>query len=369
MNRCLIIIGTLLSACSHGHDHAEGSVAAPSRPSRGDEIVLCPSVASRMGVSVDTVTAGTFCEVIEVSGQIMAAPSDVAVAVAPTAGIVTLSANALPGGYVGAGASLAHVNGAAISGGDVNNAGRVEIEAARRELHRAKPLHDEGIVTTSQYNEILARYEAAVAAYSPRAASGAVTAPIAGVVTNILVSQGQYVDAGQPVAQISRTSRLTLRADVPERLATFLPQISGANIRPAGLESYIRLADLGGRISSGTPASAQSGYFPIYFTFNNSGSTPPGAFVDVALLGAPRAGVIAVPVSAITEQQGAFYVYIRVDEEGYERRRVTLGGNDGVRVEIKSGLKAGDAVVTEGAAVIRLAENSGKVPEGHSHNH
>lgn len=36
---------------------------------------------------------------------------------------------------------------------------------------------------------------------------------------------------------------------------------------------------------------------------------------------------------------------------------------------MSSGLKTGDELVTEGATVVKMAESSGAVPEGHSHNH
>ena len=46
-----------------------------------------------------------------------------------------------------------------------------------------------------------------------------------------------------------------------------------------------------------------------------------------------------------------------------------LGATDGARREILSGIKNGDKVVTAGTTYVRLAESSGAVPEGHSHNH
>ena len=76
--------------------------------------------------------------------------------------------------------------------------------------------------------------------------------------------------------------------------------------------------------------------------------------------------VIALPRTAITEQQGLYFVYIQIDEEGYRRQEVTLGADDGVNVQILSGVKAGDPVVTQGAYQIRLASVSAALP---SHNH
>ncbi|MDE6503535.1 MAG: efflux transporter periplasmic adaptor subunit, partial [Muribaculaceae bacterium] len=61
-------------------------------------------------------------------------------------------------------------------------------------------------------------------------------------------------------------------------------------------------------------------------------------------------------------------VYIRLDEDCYEKSPVARGGSDGQRVEILSGITPGEHVVTDGMAYVRLAENVGAVP-GHSHTH
>jgi multidrug efflux pump subunit AcrA (membrane-fusion protein) len=122
-------------------------------------------------------------------------------------------------------------------------------------------------------------------------------------------------------------------------------------------------------ISGAGKSSSQPGYIPIYFTFNNDGTFIPGSMVEVYLIGASRDNVISVPVTALSEQQGDHFVYIKLDEEGYVKAPVKLGTRDGVRVEILDGVHAGDQVVVQGTTTVRLAETSSVVPEGHSHNH
>ena len=77
--------------------------------------------------------------------------------------------------------------------------------------------------------------------------------------------------------------------------------------------------------------------------------------------------MISVPVSSITEEQGLFFVYIQLDEEGYKKQEVTLGQNNGDRLQILSGLKVGDKVVTKGVYQVKLAAISSVMPEGHNH--
>ena len=74
-----------------------------------------------------------------------------------------------------------------------------------------------------------------------------------------------------------------------------------------------------------------------------------------------------MPVSAITEEQGLYFVYIKIDDEHYIKQEVTLGETDGARVLILSGLEDGDKVVTNGVYQVKLAATTSAIPEGHVH--
>ena len=65
---------------------------------------------------------------------------------------------------------------------------------------------------------------------------------------------------------------------------------------------------------------------------------------------------------------GVYSVFIRLDEEGYKKQEVKLGANNGAEVQILSGLKPGDTVVTQGAYQVKLASASNAIP-AHTHNH
>ena len=136
-----------------------------------------------------------------------------------------------------------------------------------------------------------------------------------------------------------------------------------------------------------------SAYLPATFEFDNVGDIIAGSFVEVYLLLKPRTNVVTVPNSALTEEQGLYYVYIKLHdshahehedhaheheahdhehegEEGvFEKREVKIGQTDGVRTEIVEGLKAGETVVAKGAYQVKLAASSSVIPEGHNHNH
>ena len=129
------------------------------------------------------------------------------------------------------------------------------------------------------------------------------------------------------------------------------------------------LKDLNGRLLSfGKSAGDNSFYVPVTFEFDNKGDIIPGSFVEAYLLSTRMENVISLPRTALTEEQGLFFVYLQLDEEGYKKQEVTLGADNGKSVQILTGVKAGDAVVTDGAYQVKLASASNAIP-AHSHEH
>jgi len=370
----------LMPACGSngGHDEHEGHEAHNHEEHDGgtheehDEgaIVLEPKRAEDLGVEAEVVTAGNFAEVLKVAGQVVPSPSDNSIVSAKSSGIVTYAAGISEGSKVSVGSRIATVTAKGIAGGDSNEAAKTALQAAKRELDRVTPLAADGIVSKKDYNAALQAYEQAKAAYSGSESGSAAISAQRGVVTALLVKQGEYVEAGTPIAEISGSDRLTLRADVPEKQYGFIPRLTSANFRTGSSENTFSLPALDGkRVAEGALSSANSGYIPVYFTFKNNGEVVPGSFAEVYLLGNSREGVLTVPLASLYEQQGQKFVFVRLDEDCYDKRPVVLGGDDGERVEVVSGLKDGEMVVTKGVTFVRLAESAGAVPEGHSHHH
>ncbi|MCC8038745.1 MAG: efflux RND transporter periplasmic adaptor subunit [Bacteroidales bacterium] len=359
-----------LCSCGHsadqdglGHHHEHGHEGGEMK----NEISLCPETADKFGVKTETIQPGPFSPALKVSGEITSSSSSQGTASARSTGVITVARGIEPGATVRQGQAIASVNGKGMAGGDINAQAKASMDAARRELDRLEPLYKEGIVSARDYNAAVAAYEQAKASYSGSSSGSGVTAPIAGVITDLLVKTGQVVNAGDPVAVISQgNGQLTLRADVPARYRGMLASIAGANV----VEPQSGTTVTAGRgLSNAANTPAQGGYIPVTFSFDGHGTIPAGTFVDVYLIENAKTDALTVPIAAITEQNGEFYVYRQIDEDCYEKLLVKLGASDGQRVEITSGVEPGMTIVVKGATVVKLAESSAAVPEGHSHNH
>ena len=361
-----------------GHDHEHDSHTeikdhgAEASHDHHDDIVMSPADAARFGVKAEAAVKDPFSEVVKVFGNVLPAATDRTVVSATTSGIVRLAPGMEAGKAVKAGEGIASISAANISGGDANRTAKATLDAAKRELDRVTPLLKDGLITKKEYNEALQAYEEAKSSYSPGAASGRASSSIAGVVSELLVKDGEYVEAGQRIASVARSQRLTLRALLPAKNVDLLSRITTANFRPShSTGASISLAERGGKLLSSSSSASDNtpGYVAVYFTFDNHGDVVPGTPAEVYLIGSERQGVISVPVTSVSEQQGENFVYVKLDDHAYAKRPVTLGHNDGRRVEIIDGLAEGDSVVSVGTTFVRLAETSTVVPEGHSHSH
>ena len=193
-------------------------------------------------------------------------------------------------------------------------------------------------------------------------------APIGGYIKNIAVKDGEYVTAGQTLGTVSQNQRLVLRAEVSEKYYKALNTISSANFKTPYDNQVYALSDLKGRLLSiGKTAGENSFFVPVSFEFDNRGDIVPGAFVEIFLESTPLENVITVPVSALTNEMGIFYVYVQLDEEGYRKQEVKTGASNGKEMQIISGLQPGDRVVTKGAYQVKMASASGAIPHGHEH--
>lgn len=351
------------------HDHEHEAEAAHS-----DEIVFPPAKAEAAGVKVETIQPKTFNQVIKTSGQVLAAQGDETVVVATVSGVVSFKSPVTDGMSVRQGAQLLVLSSKDMIDGNPVQRAKVAYEIAKKEYERAKGLLESKIVSEKDFNQIKQSYENARISYeavakNQTAGGQVITSPMSGFVKSCLVNEGDYVQVGQPLVSITQNRRLFLRAEVSEKYYSYLKGITTANFKTPYDDKVYELPELKGRLLSFGKASGAASFFvPVTFEFDNRGDVIPGSYVEVYLLSSPMNDVLALPHEALTEEQGLFFVYLQIDEEGYKKQEVTLGADSGKEVQILTGLKPGDRVVTKGAYQVKLASASNAIP-AHSHEH
>ena len=189
-----------------------------------------------------------------------------------------------------------------------------------------------------------------------------------GFLKNVLVANGQFVNAGQPLATISKSKRLLLRADISQKYFPKLASFTAANFKTADGGQVFSTRNLNGRVvSTGKSAEAGSPFLPIHFEIDNVGNFIPGSVVEVFLQSGSKPALV-IPISALLEEQGIFYAYVQTEGESFQKRELKLGASDGMNVQVLSGIAEGERVVTKGAYQIKLSTASGALP-AHGHEH
>ena len=357
----------------HNHDHA-AEAKGHDHGNNPDEIILAPEKAKAAGVESMIIEPKNFRQVIKTSGQIQTAQGAESVVVANVSGVVSFQRAMVDGAHVGKGATILSISADKLQDGDPAERARIAYETAKTEYDRATRLVRSQIISQKEFNTIKETYENARLSYEAlsknKTANGvAVTAPIAGYIKNLLVKEGDYVTVGQPLLTVTQNNKLYLRADVSERYYRYLSGITTANFETPYDNQVYELEQLNGKVLSYGKASGEGSYYvPVTFSFDNKVDVVPGSFVEIYLMSKEQPNTLAIPVEALTEEQGLYFIYLQKCAESYKKQEVKLGASNGVEVEIVGGLHAGDRVVVKGAYHVKLASASNALP-AHSHEH
>lgn len=356
----------------HGHMHNEHG---EEEELPAGQVHFTHAQAEEVNLQMETVRLAPFQSVFHTGGKILTSQNSEQTVVATSSGVVSFTkASVAEGSSIHSGEELISISSDRLQDGDPVKKAKVEFESAQQDYLRAEKLIDSKIISEKEFNQIRTRYETAKAAYQGQANNFSnkgisVKSSASGYLKQWLVENGQYVNVGDPIAIVAQDSRLRLQADVPESYFKHLKNVQDADFRTAYENITYRISELNGKLLSfGKSVSEGSAYLPVVFEFDNTGELVPGSFTDVYLLGGIRNNVLSVPLSSVVEEQGLYFVFVRLEEEMFKKVLVSLGQSDGRRVEIRKGIEPGDEVVTHGTYSVKLAA-AGKAIPGHTHNH
>jgi hypothetical protein len=198
-----------------------------------------------------------------------------------------------------------------------------------------------------------------------------------GIISEVVVPNGEPVDAGSPLVRIGGTEHLWVRARFVAKPASLLVDPSPMALRLTSGER-VALEPLGARFVSALPvvdAASRVATWIVDVPTPKRGAADspalpsdlrPGASVVLAVRFGKPAPALAVPRSAVIEISTRPYVFVQFDGEHFEKRLVTVGPADGEFVRIETGVEAGERVVTRGGFDVHLAAMMGTV-ESHRH--
>jgi membrane fusion protein (multidrug efflux system) len=229
---------------------------------------------------------------------------------------------------------------------------------AERNQARWKSLHEQNIAADSRMDTVetalaAARSqrdaaEAALGVAERALGDASVRAPFAGFVATRKVSRGEYVQVGMPLFDLVALDPIEVEFHVPERdTARVAPgQIVTLTVDPYPGESFR------GEVSVVSPTID-----PTTRTLrveariaNPEKRLRPGLFARVDLGIAMRKGLLLVPEEAVLQRADGEIVFRASRDNKVERVVVKTGVHKDGLVEIASGLRPEDVVVTRGQA-------------------
>ena len=238
---------------------------------------------------------------------------------------------------------------------------QVEVAKAEHDLRRGQELIAKSAISQDRLDELrfaLDRNRAnagsanAVVAERERMRKDAdIRAPFAGIVTAVHVHVGDYVAPGTSVASMADFSRVRVIGGVT---AVEAQRIDGQHAASLSLSALAGLSWNGEIKSVGRTADPKTGTYPVevWLDVPTDVALRDGMAATMVIAPVQSGSLLTVPPQAVLRDGSNSLVY--VIEAGTARKRaVVTGQRTRTLVEIRSGLKVGDKVVTEGHFALR----------------
>lgn len=318
-----------------------------------------------------------FGQVIRTTAHVDAAAGNESVVVAKTSGVVMISDELPAGKMVTGGQKLFTISGGGMADNNLStrySEAKSNFEKAQADLQRANELAKDRIVSERELATYRNTYDNAKSVFDNLnknfSVSGqSVTSPMNGFIKEVYVTNGSFVEAGQPVMAVTQDKSLTLRAEIPLKYASLVSGMATANLKDMQGHIY-QLGELNGKILSvGKAAGNESYLLPVTLQIDNNGQFIQGGFVDVFIRAMSSQNSMVVPSTAIIEEQGNYFVWVQVTPELFEKREVAIGGTDGLKTEIVRGITKNDRIITRGAVMVKLAQSTGSLDAHSGHVH
>lgn len=245
---------------------------------------------------------------------------------------------------------------------------KARLDEARRQNERVLPLFEKNAVSQSRRDEAVSAFEVAQANLSSAEAAlrtaqldleySDVRAPIAGLTSREMVSEGSLISTDQNASlltKIVQVDPLYVEFSVPEAEASLLRNsLAPASKKAAPIvklllddgKEYPEAAKL---TFIDNAVDLQSGTVRVRAVLSNpAAQLIPGQFIRARVEGVTLANVVAIPRKAVMSSAQGRFVWVVAAAEKVEMRPVQVGRSIGNNIIVTSGLAFGDRYVVEG---------------------
>ncbi|HEY3294524.1 MAG TPA: efflux RND transporter periplasmic adaptor subunit [bacterium] len=376
---------------AHGHEgeaadeHETHAGEAEAKHTETAGLIVFPAkLQQEFGIQTKPVERRKVHQTIRAMGEIKPAGSREAEVIAPFAGILMPD---IERGIVRPGERVQKGEHLAVLAPSTEESGwsqlLSEYRLAQAEYDRARELAKTGAVAPRRLQEAelafsqkATRLRAALGGVDPATLDSIgltyhLTAPASGILSDVHLRFGQHVDMGEHLFNIVDPARVWLEVQVPVSETQRLEHVADAYFTIGGYATIYRTGDLNGRlITVGGLLDPITRRVPVIFEMDNPNNIfKPGSYSQVYLREDANREVLAVPQSAVLDEDGIPVVMLQVHEEDFRKAVLKTGARDEDYVEALSGLQEGDRVVVEGAYKVKLGAHQPAADAHAGHGH
>lgn len=346
----------------HSHDAAETDHDHSSSIHNLETIRIAPTL---------------YINTIKTTGMIKISPASETVIIAKSDGIVNFAVeNLVTGRQLQKGTQLFKISGKDISGNNLDvqfTTAKNKYHQSKAALQRARSLIDDNIISQDEYLGRKSQFDADSIQYhilkkNYTTASLAINTPVAGEIYKLFVNNGDYITAGEKLAIISENHHNYLEVDVPKKYFHKRHEINSGNFKMEyghGLHAFYAEA----KMAEGTRLKPGSPFIPVSFSLDHNNELISGSFAEVWLNIDKTEKAVVVPKSALIEQQGLYFVFVKKGAEDFLKTPVKIESMNSWEAHIASGLHFGDEVVVSGVLELKLSQANSSVDPHAGHNH
>lgn len=172
-----------------------------------------------------------------------------------------------------------------------------------------------------------------------------IRSPIDGMVTDRPFFEGEMASAGTPLITVMQTASLLAKAHLPQAQAQALKVGAAATVTVNGIDKAVE-----GKVTLVSPAlDAGSTTVEVWVKVDNKdGALRPGTAARVSIVAQTMKDTLVIPSSAVLKDDSGKNIVIVIQGGQAKKREITAGIEDGNDVQVVSGLKAGEQVITTG---------------------
>lgn len=354
----LLVLSILVSACNNKSSNDE----AKNYTVQGDTVLLSENSNIKTRIKTITVAEEAFRLELVSAGTVKAIPNNYAEIAPPFAGRVLKS-------YVRLGQKV--VPGSPIldiSSPDYFAAqkeffdAKSEFKLAEQNLKRQQDLLSNGVGVQRDLEQAETDFETKKSALANASAALkifnidpsktvlgqplTVTSPIAGEIVDNNIVIGQYLkEDAAPIAIVAELSKVWIVGQVKEKDIRFIHELDEVQIKIAAFPDRIikgKVYHVNEMVDEDT-RSVQV----LIECENKERDLKPGMYVTVRFIDTPEPAIL-IPTKAVLQLNDNQFVFVQVGKDKYQRRKIETEGTSNGKVVVKSGLKSGEIIVSEG---------------------